>query len=298
MSAPCRRLFSALGACAILASLVSLSRTAIASTFSITTFNIRFYGLDGNMDNAPGSETRDASIRAHLERESALTDVIVFQEIVDVRGLAQKVLKNEYQCESYDGRGNKHQYVVICVKPHLRFVKASDDDDFVIDEVDLGVDSYRPAVHGLVTTRMGLPLAHVVAVHLKAQPDDASRQKRIKQAGLIRDYAKRRADQVPMIVLGDANTHGPDAVTMDGIFDEAGCGLKQLPVEAEYTWRTPSNGNKLDRVWASPMLNVKAKPHVAGPCNSRDTATIKTYNARVSDHCPVTMTIETPSFDQ
>lgn len=276
----------ALAALMLLAPLPN-AQSAEAAPLTVTTFNIKFFGVNGNPDNAPGSETRVATIRDHLTRENLWTDVMVFQEIVDVDLLKRSVLGNGYRCESYDGIEG-HQHVVICAKSEYTMAKARDDDNFAIEDVTLGEDRYRPAVHGVVKNRSGRALLHVMAVHLKASPDYSDT--RIRQTEIIADYLEQRVETAPVVLLGDFNTYGDDTGNISSILSEAGTGLVEVETSGNYTWRSGSRGNKFDHAWVSNGLQT-SNVRIAGPCNGNDRAAINTYNQKVSDHCPVTLTV-------
>lgn len=266
---------------------ISSSAFAQAPTeISITTFNIKFYGLNGNHGGSPGTEARDAKIRNHLTTNDLWTDVMVFQEIVDVAAL-ERMVGEHYKCQSYDNHDPRHQHVVICFKDIFTFEKARDDDNFIIDEVAL--EKHRPAVHGVLTWQ-NRPLLHVFGVHLKAQPDQTD--VRTEQTHLIADYLERRENDEPVVILGDFNTHNNDHVIMNDIFSRNSINLREAPISQKYTYRVPVRGAKLDRIWISSDLRLKQQVNVVGPCNAPNNARpIRTYNSEVSDHCPVTLKV-------
>jgi endonuclease/exonuclease/phosphatase family metal-dependent hydrolase len=273
------------------ACLLSYALTASAQTLpteiSITTFNIKYYGLNGDHDGEPGSEVRDNTIKAHLNKYELWTDVVVFQEIVDVPGL-QSLMGSGYLCRSYDNEDPRHQHVVICHKKKFAFRMAKDEDNYILD--DVAMSRYRPVVHGILTYR-NKPMLHVMGVHLKAQPDRSD--VRTEQTHMIAEYLTHRENSEPVVIIGDFNTHNDDAEVMNGIYKHEDIDLVQVTVPQEFTYRVPQHGAKLDRIWVSRNLRVSQKPKVAGPCNSVATSTdpIRTYNTEVSDHCPVTLKV-------
>lgn len=277
---------------ALLATLL-LAPAALAESdqnapLTVTTFNIKFFGVNGNPDNALGSETRVATIRQHLTRENLWSDVMIFEEIVDVALLEDSVLGSGYNCQSYDHANEGHQHVVICHKRTLTLAKASDEDDFVIEDVSLGEDRYRPAVHGIIKNRSGRALLHVIGVHLKASPEYSST--RMQQVDIIADYLDQRVDTAPVVLTGDFNTYGEDTANISRVLGSTGQGLVEIETAGNYTWRSGARGNKFDHVWVSSDL-AASSIRIAGPCNSADRAQISTYNQNVSDHCPVTLTV-------
>ena len=263
-----------------------------AEDISITTFNIKFYGLNGVFGGPAGSETRDSKIKAHLNRHQLWTDVMVFQEIVDVDAL-KTLVGTDYLCKSYEHSDKSHQHVVLCHKKKFTFVPASDDDNFALEAVSM--DKYRPAVHGVLVNKKGRRLVHIFGVHLKAQPNFSDM--RLQQMGVVGDYLKSRTDSEPAIILGDFNTYHDDPEKMSEILADDGIDMKQAVNSYNFTYRSGSNGSKLDRIWHSSALQVSEPAKVAGPCNEvgGSNQAVKTYNNDVSDHCPVTIKVKVPA---
>lgn len=287
----------ALSACAVFAAVflssgsVLAANRAPATTLSFTTFNVKWYGLNGRLEGAPGSETRAAAIRAHLQSNNLFTDVMAFQEVVDVNDLVRNVVGDGYSCESYAHSNSRHQHVVICVSSAYRFEVADDDDNFTLENV--AMRDHRPAVHGVVKTRRGTPVAHVMAVHLKAMPDYS--ETRLTQTRMIAEYMADIDADLPIVIMGDFNVFNSDPEDMQAIFDEYELGMRELEVVEANTYRTPNLGSKLDRIWARGM-STAARPHAYGPCNAaasqRDK--IAVFNRQVSDHCPVSFKLRAP----
>lgn len=266
---------------------------ADARGLAVTFFNIKYFGLNGNPDGRIGQETRVESLKAHLAGKNLLTDVMVFEEIVDVALLTEQVLQNKYACQSYDSPDPKHQHVVLCAKADkFRLSKDQGETDYLYNDLTMG-GRVRPGVHALVETADGKALAHVVGLHLKAQPDmSPMRTEQIKR--LAAELRTRADDGVPTIIVGDMNTFNDDPAAFQAAFDAAGVPLKEIQNPATYTWRGNVNqGSKLDRAWASSTARIVSGPVVTGPCNSDDRAAIQQYNRTVSDHCAVTVTLET-----
>ena len=259
---------------------------------SITTFNIKFYGVNGVFGGQAGSETRDDTIMAHLTKYQIWTDVMIFQEIVDVERLEAMVGKH-YSCKSYDHADKTHQHVVLCHKKTFSFVTASDDDNYALEDVSL--DKHRPAVHGVLVNKDGKRLLHIFGVHLKAQPNFSDI--RATQVGIIGNYIKTRADHEPTIILGDFNTFNNDPATFSEIFANDGVDMKPAADTYNFSYRSGGQGSKLDRIWHSNSLHVVEQAKVSGPCNDsgRSSQAIKTYNKEVSDHCPVTIKVKVPA---
>ena len=88
-------------------------------SLSFTNFGLEWYGLNGDMNGQPGSETRDDAIRNLIENERLWSDVMVFQEVVDVPRLQANITRDAYHCTSYDDADSRHQHVVVCVRRGL-----------------------------------------------------------------------------------------------------------------------------------------------------------------------------------
>jgi endonuclease/exonuclease/phosphatase family metal-dependent hydrolase len=269
------------------------SSAAVGRDITVSTFNIAWYGLGGNPDNSPADETRDASLKSFIRRHLADSDVIAFQEIVDVERLVAQVLDNARNCYSYRNRDPKHQHVVICVKPELRFEPITADNNFTIESVALGY--LRPAVHGVIKSRDGRRLMYLAAVHLKANPESADvRREQIQKLG---EYIRRNVRGIPVAIVGDFNTHGDDSIVFQDIFSDLNLPVEEIENRFDYTYNDSQNQQKLDRIWVSRRVVETSSPRVFGPCNtSPDTQSnqaIRHYLRTISDHCPVKTTIDT-----
>lgn len=204
---------------------------------------------------------------------------MVFEEIVDVKLLATKVLDSKYNCVTYSRNNPKHQHVVICVLPDYH-LKTDDSGNFSLEDVDLN-HRLRPATHGILVAPDGSRL-HIFGVHLKANTDQSV--VRLKQTQILADYMKGLKD--PILVIGDFNTFGTDVQKMSAQFQ----GLTEVVTPEKYTWASTEENYppaKLDRTWISKSLSAKVTyVHVLGPCNSNDDNALAMYNKGVSDHCP------------
>lgn len=261
---------------------------ATADPFTVTTLNMRWFGLDTNVAQQQLVESRVPTVRAYLTANNAWADVMIFQEIVDVELLTREVLENRYECVSYDHADPRHQHVVLCVGNGFRLGIAPDDDNYTYEEVAMG--EKRPAVHALVSDAAGNEVAHVIGVHLKASPDYSTM--RLEQVRMVVDRLKDRASAVPVIFAGDFNTYADDASRFEQILGAPGVGLNQVPLDGTATYRTPNYINRpnlLDRAWAS-GLRALGPARISGPCNGTVTrAALQKFYDEVSDHCAVTI---------
>jgi len=260
--------------------------SVFAEPISITTFNVKFYG------SSQVADPRDSNIRDFFSLEGIDADVYAFEEIIDVNGLEKNLLQNRYKCHSYNHNNRGHQHVVICVRHGLTFKIAYDDDNYAYENVALA--RLRPAVHGILVNAHGRELAHIVAVHLKAMPNDSPI--RIEQVRLLAENLSNRGDELPLILLGDLNSYGNDIETFTGLFDESGVNLWPLEMPY-YTYRTSRYKSVFDWVMVSNSIEQLAPVKVSGPCNdSWESGTafdnLSYFNQNVSDHCPVSTVLD------
>ncbi len=268
----------------ILVSLGLSSASAVAAprrTLSVSYMNIEWFGLRQD-------EARSGKIARFFTDNDLWADVMVFEEIVDVNRLKDEVLAGRYNCQSYSNRDAKHQHVVVCYEKSFTFSKASDDDNYTLEDVQM--NTLRPAVHGILKDASGNRLLHVVGVHLKAMPDksDVRRQ----QVQMISDYLTGRDDGEPAIVVGDFNSYADDEAAFSDIFGDT---LKPVSLREAYTYRTAQYRNKFDLAFVSPEISSGVTERVAGPCNGGTAAQVAQYNQDVSDHCPVNLTVRLPN---
>jgi endonuclease/exonuclease/phosphatase family metal-dependent hydrolase len=274
----------------------SLATTALGGrveAVTFTTFNIRWFGLGGAPGGTDDDEVRATTIKAHMDRENLWADVIAFEEIVDVAAL-EEMIGDSYLCHSYSSADPKHQHVVLCHLRSLRFDKAADDDNYTLEDVAQG--RLRPAVHGILKTSSGRSLAHLIAVHLKAMPDESEiRSEQITSIARYLKNGQRGQDRdLPVLLMGDFNSFGSDTANFEEIFANEDLDITDVEVPAAYTYRVPERGSKLDHFFLSASAEVMEEPVVAGPCNvpPSDRSRIVKFNNEVSDHCPVRIKIQ------
>lgn len=277
--------------------------SAQAKKLRFATFNIKFYGTGGSMQGSFEEEQRDQHLRTFLDTKLGDVDVIAFQEIVDVSRFKRRVVRNRYDCESYDHHHPRHLHVVICVRDGLRFRKVRGEDDFVVQDVALSAN-HRPAMWGVVTDLRGRSLVQFAAVHFKAQKQFSD--VREVQAQILADAIAASPERVPTVITGDFNTYGSDEEIMDEIFEERDVNLERVPISAAYTYRTERYRSKFDRFWVTSGTTVTEAPEVWRVCNEgrrsrqqqwdgRDDdpfADLDYYNENVSDHCPVQVELQ------
>lgn len=279
--------------------------TTTTVPLKLTTFNIEWYGLGGDMKGSPQDETRDNTIREFLETHYADTDVFAFEEITDVERLERKVLPAGWSCLSYDHPNPKHQHVVLCHGPNIDFVNDPNDDNNIIEEASLDPEKSRPALHILLRSKKAGIFGRIIAVHLKAYPQET--QKRLDQAGVIGKTLKEwQKDGIPTVILGDFNTYpktdngqsADDITLIDRVFKNNKTNWQHIDHTAKSTYRKKQNRGQFDQIWTSTTVSHTGAPKVWRACNQDSTAkgfeNIEYYNENVSDHCPVTVDLNFP----
>lgn len=263
----------------------------------IATFNIRWYGIGGDLDH-PGPETRNPTLKPFVETALGDADIVVFEEITKPEMLEAEVIPAGWTCSTYTNTTPNHQFVVACLAPGLVLTHEADDDNFAYEPVALG--TLRPGVGGVVRDAETLaPVARMMGVHLKALPDGTD--KRLQQAGIIGDRLAALStlnEELPTFVLGDFNAHRAvdthrteDDWTLIGeVFAKhPELALAHVEHSFENTYRDKDGkAYKLDHMFLS-GADVGAVD-VVGECNLKwpdDQAAIDKHFDEISDHCPV-----------
>lgn len=258
----------------------------------ISTFNIRWFGLDGDLYGSFGSETRTQRVREFIAEHLSDRDILVFQEIVDKELFFTEVVP-EYKCVSYDGRAGKHQHIAVCHTDAFEIRAPTDDDNYALEDIDTS-GYLRPAVHGTIYTADGDPVSHLLAVHLKA--NEQSTDRRIEQAEILQARAAvlGEADDLPVIMIGDFNTHfaadtGREENDED-VVEDILHPLSRVRLPVDYTYQEKSGKTRrLDHAFVSPNISVESVTS-PGACDLDRTMflpEIETYYDTLSDHCPV-----------
>ncbi len=264
---------------------------------TFTTFNVEWYGLGGTKNGSLADEHRNAALKSFISNQLSKSDVISFQEVVDVDGVSKNLLPNGWKCLSYDHADSKHQHVVLCHRPGLQFSREPSDDNDIIDDVARDERS-RPALHLIVSDDKGKAITRVIGVHLKAFPNYAvTRYSQAKKIGL---YLQSVADtSLPVVVLGDFNTYPAqtngkdqdDSLNIQTVFNKYQPGMKEVTGSFANSYRTPKLGSHFDRIYRSANTSAVSQATAYSICNSSDRTAIASYNETISDHCPVSATI-------
>lgn len=281
-----------------------LSGQVFAKTLPFAAMNIRWFGTGGEHPDGNRKEYREDTLQKFF-KQSKLNDNIVlgFEEIVDVSKLQSLI--PEFGCVSYDNSNPGHQHVVLCAKKPYKLVRDGGDDNFALESVTLNMpERLRPVVHAALTDEKGRVLAHFMAVHLKAQPEESNmRMDQVKiTSNFIRDNLN---DGLPVVIMGDFNTHRAvltkrskdDAVEMDAFFGAPGIDMTRNMPEKLNTFCGKKDCAQLDQIWASKNANL-SKASTWSVCSSPSDSTKSGflnrdyYYKNVSDHCPIFSTIE------
>jgi hypothetical protein len=269
-----------------------VERDLVGRILKISTFNIRWFGLDGDLFGAFGTESRIESVRELIHTHLGDRDVLVFQEIVDLDLFTEEVMP-DHTCITYDGFTGKHQHVMLCHTDAYELRLGPDEDDFELEALKIG--RLRPGVHGtLVDADDGEPVAHVIAVHLKA--DEDSTERRLEQAEILAAHVEQlqAATELPVITIGDFNTHLAIhtglAENDEDLLGDVLSSLDRVSLPVTFTYQEKDGTRfRLDQAYIDPEIAVE-QVAAAGPCDT-DLGTngdaIVEYFDTVSDHCPL-----------
>ncbi|GEM_PF-2590276 len=257
-------------------------------SLSITSMNIRFYGLGGEASGSYQDEFRDNWLMEHFINKKILSDVMVFQEIVNKSRL-QNLFKNDYSCISYDSIQKFHQYVVLCYKKNLYyFDKAKNDVDYVINSSSL--EKYRPAVYGVLKTKEMIPIINIIGVHLKAK--EGYHETRLEQVKLISEEITAINETTPSIIIGDFNLLSETEVI--GVSEVlSSLNLKHIPND-KFTYIGFGHQNILDHAWITQEIDANLEvisPLAVDQTSSKRFDNQSFYNRFISDHAAIKVTL-------
>lgn len=261
-------------------------------SLTFVTFNAEWFGLGGARENGPEDEYRQTSVRNFFAKEVPQGDVYVFEEIVDPRIVQGSLVPATFNCLTYENHAPKHQHVVLCAHPRLKFQREPTDNNDIIDEVAIDPQRSRPALHIIIADEKNTPLVRVVGVHLKAYPDES--QTRRQQATAIATYLQGVADpKLPVVITGDFNTFNDDEDAITKILASAKLVYAQNP--QKFTFRTSQYSSRFDHFWISENLKLDGPAWTYEVCNlpntRKDMYRIRDYNKKISDHCPVSIKV-------
>lgn len=271
---------------------------------TLTTFNLRWFGLGGTMGGNSASEKRDEPLRDFIAKEIMPADVISFQEVVDVPRL-QSLLPQGWACISYQNANPRHQHVVLCASSRYRFQAVNYDNNYTIEEVALDAGRSRPAIRAdLFDTVTQKRIVRLVAVHLKAFPQEAPTRE--AQAEKISEDLSRGNEVLPIIALGDFNTYfsadtgqAKDDVLLiqSGLHGQYAQRTMRFirHTQGQYTFRNRSSRGQFDQFFISPDLRQMGPLKTFPICNATQEGqglqNSQYYYTNISDHCPTTLRV-------
>jgi hypothetical protein len=271
------------------------------SSFNITTFNIKWFGLGGEISGTRSDEYRIPWIKEFIKKNLPTQHAFVFQEITDFTSL-QKMMKDfSMNCFSYSHKRSTHQKIAICLKDSYDFLPPVFDNNTVMEEVaNVHKGGLRPAVHGQIINKdTGKEIAYLIGVHLKAGWRESD--VRALQVDLIKNQIKKSKTTVPVILMGDFNSFkrnstdkGKDDIELfDDILSEVS--LKRVMHDYPATFNNGPNKHLFDHAYVSEGTEVY-DTKVWKTCNGYTPNSKRFENSSffkrfISDHCPLTIKI-------
>lgn len=282
--------------------LILLININILAATRVSTFNLKWFGIGGELSGRYSDEYRGPWLKEFLTTYLDKTDIFVFQEVVDKALLSSTLSELSFNCMSYSSSGSKHQYVVVCLKNHLSILPEESDSNIVFEDI-ANVDNtkLRPAISGIIiNSKTRAPLFHLLGIHLKAGKLES--ELRAKQVGLLAQRINSYNDKIPTILLGDFNSYQMsedslvlnDLETFDTILEQAN--LFRVKHKYNYTFKSFNYGYLFDHVYLSNKTSY-SNVEVFSACNqsfSNSTRfnNISFYNRFISDHCPLSIDIQ------
>lgn len=274
----------------------------VNQTIKFGTMNMEWYGIGGAMSGEPSDEYRDPFFKEFFAKYLADVDVLMLEEVVDVGRLSQ-VLPDR-TCTSYESNDYKHQHVAVCLKPGFRFDKEADDDNYAFEDIArMGNSRLRPALHGVLKRADGSPVAHLIGLHLKAMSTEG--EMRAQQVDLLALRIRDLKDQLPVVMMGDMNTFPgnkagtkvADVDTFKKIFKDRKVNMTFLETAAPNTYKSFPLASKFDHIVVSDGVKQVGDVSVFIACNQPERnaprfESTEFYNRVISDHCPVTVSLE------
>lgn len=285
------------------AALLSVTAQAQVKSLKFTTLNIEWYGLGGDINGNPSKEHRDQYLKDFFKKEVTTSDVVAFEEIVDVARL-ERLLPDDWTCVSYDSSNPKHQHVVLCTSGAYDFANVEYDDNATIETVsDDNFVRARPAVRvNLIDSKSKKILATVVGVHLKSQ--DVSSDIRKHQMEMIAADLYQLPKDRPFVIMGDMNTYDlensdfltvADKYTLEKALQAKIGSAKLVDHTEKYTFKNHKHESQFDHFLINNFTPVGA-PHVFEVCNNPNSGSkyldLNFYNRNISDHCPTTVELQ------
>ena len=270
----------------------------------VTTYNLKWFGIGGTIWNRPEQEFRQEHLGRFIKQELPDSDIITFTEVVKTEAL-KSMLKGFMECVSYEGRWSRHQHIVTCFNPN-KYRAEKFDNDYVIQDVDLGSGGLRPALQAKICHINGACFLQIIGLHLIAGKKSEARFKQIKK---LRDELLTQTNLLPSIILGDLNSYnkgrnGLDKDDLDFILD--------ILNETDYKFSSSTRGTPTygtgeyardyDHILVSSDIQA-SNIQVYEAC--KDNPSIEkqfipyfSYRKYYSDHCPITAQLSIPNPGQ
>ncbi|MCO5114228.1 MAG: endonuclease/exonuclease/phosphatase family protein [Bdellovibrionaceae bacterium] len=255
------------------------------SKLTLTSFNIRCFGFNGDYFAPAKSELRVPFLKKFVFDHFSNTDVFILQEIMDP-SLLPNLLPQGFKFYTYEHTYPRHMYIALCCRQGLDFVETQIIPDTAIDST-----SSRPAFYG-VLTQGKTPLAQIVGVHLKS--DYNNTDNRIKQALAICEFLNQKQDPLPVVLAGDFNSHlnsktkknRDDLFYLNDLFEKQGLKRAEL---FDFTYITSFERAHLDHIWTSAQILETRTYNYTSYAPAAEA--LKKYFDEISDHLPVSATL-------
>lgn len=265
-------------------------------SISVSSFNIRCYGLNGEYDGKYGDERRDEKLKAFMAKHIFGCDVMFFQEIIDAERF-KTLLPQEYKVFCYKHEYKRHQKIIIAYKQKFQLCEILENEP-TIASVAVNEKTSRPALICKLIYE-GEAIVNLVGVHLKS--GSTHTHTRVLQSQKITEYLRQISGDLPSIVAGDFNTrvkevtgqNDNDVEILEKIFEPIN--LKRVPNQS-FTYRTPWEEHCLDHFWVSKNLCDNNSFWVYNADEYADSQDIKqtlqTYYQEISDHLPIKINLQ------
>lgn len=249
-------------------------------SITLSTFNIRCFGYNGQYFAENKSECRLPFLKSFLELNFSDTDVFVFQEIMDL-SILEKILPTGFRIYHYDHDYPKHMHIVLACKSEYKFTDLKTIPDTKLDET-----KSRPAFYGQLEKGSKI-VAGIIGVHLKSGFEHTD--KRILQCEAISKFIKNLSSSVPIVMAGDFNSHFKSKTKNehDDLFYLQSC-LKAYfspNFHDKPTYLLLSEKTQLDHIWVRGVEIQKLQ--VYSYKNYKKNKALKKYYEEISDHLPV-----------
>lgn len=264
----------------------------------VSTLNMKWFGIGGFMWNTPDQEYRSDNMKQFIEETLGDSDVIVFTEVVETAALIE-IVKNRMDCATYQGAWSRHQHIVTCFeKNHYRAEKF--DNDYIIEEVDLGSGGLRPATQVKICLKTGPCVLQVIGVHLAA---GAKTEKRIRQVEFIAANLAAQSKMLPTIITGDFNSYikeqnggsEDDIVIFETILSKNTRGFRSVTKHIK-TYNSGERARAYDHIVTSLDIKVLRTQGYEACSKEPDLRNqfipFQSYKRYFTDHCPVSALVE------